>query len=143
MDVNNPDQHSIDTTTMWMTNPAYQGQIWIQYDFSKTYKLHQMLVWNYNGVVRASKFTGFGLKDVIVEYSEDGQIWNVHPENTIQFAQAPGTEGYVYNTTVNFYGVMAKSVRITAKSKWGEAMILRSGLSEVRFMYIPLQAREP
>jgi len=41
--------HSIDTTTMWLSDTSDPGSAWIQYDFDKLYKLHEMLVWNYNG----------------------------------------------------------------------------------------------
>jgi len=37
---------------------------------------------------------------------------------------------------------VAKSVRITANSNWGGPIFNQYGLSEVRFLYIPVNARE-
>jgi len=139
LDDNNPDLHSIDTKSMWLSDTGDPGSVWIQYDFDKLYKLHQMLVWNYNG---SSILTGYGFKDVTIEYSEDSQTWTVLA-GAIEFAQASGKNGYEYNTTVDFKGAAAQSVKITANSNWGGAMYTQYGLSEVRFLYIPVKAREP
>ncbi len=139
LDVNDPDLHSMDTKTMWFSEVSDPGSAWIQYDFDKLYKLNKMLVWNYNG---SSILTGYSLKEVTIEYSEDGQAWTVLPEAN-EFAQATGKDGYEYNTTVDFKGAAAQSVKITANSNWGGAMYTQYGLSEVRFLYIPVNAREP
>ena len=61
----------------------------------------------------------------------------------MQFAQAPATAGYAHNTTVDFGGVLAQYVKITAKSNWSLLGLKQYGLSEVRFFYIPVQARVP
>ena len=62
--------------------------------------------------------------------------------NVPQFARAPGTAGYAANTTVSFGGVTAKFVKLTINSTWG-GMSAVTGLSEVRFSYVPVQARAP
>ncbi len=140
LDPNNMDLHTKNTEDMWATDPAAFGEpAWIQYDFDKLYKLHQMLVWNYNGEIILS---GFGVKDVNIEYSEDGENW-AKLAGADQFAKAPGTAGYEYNTTVEFNGVAAKSVRINVLSNWGGGFYDQYGLSEVRFMYIPVRASMP
>jgi hypothetical protein len=133
------DQHSVDTKTMWLSGEGDPGSAWIRYDFDRLYKLNQMLVWNYNG---PSILGGYGLQAVTVEYSEDGQVWTVLPGAT-EFAQATGEDSYEANTTVDFGGVVAKAIRITAQSNWGGEMYTQYGLSEVRFLYIPMAAREP
>jgi len=133
------DMHSIDTKTMWLSDTSDPGSAWIQYDFDKLYKLHQMLVWNYNGPFL---LTGFSIRDVTIEYSTEGATWTVLGDAN-EFAQAPGTDGYEHNTTVDFNNVVAKSVRITANSNWGGPIFNQYGLSEVRFLYIPVNAREP
>jgi len=133
------DLHSIDTKAMWVSKNGEPGPAWVQYDFDKPYKLHQMLVWNYNG---PSLLTGFGFKAVSVEYSTDGSTWTALPD-VGEFARAPGANGYAYNTTVDFAGVAAQSVRITANSNWGGPIFGQYGLSEVRFLYIPVRARYP
>jgi len=139
LDPNNIDLHTTNTTDMWSTNPANFGEpAWIQYDFDKVYKLHQMLVWNYNGEIILS---GFGVKDVNIEYSEDGENWT-KLAGADQFAKAPGTANYKYNTTVEFNGLAVKAVRINILSNWGGGFYNQFGLSEVRFMVIPVHARE-
>ncbi|MFB0553413.1 MAG: LamG-like jellyroll fold domain-containing protein, partial [Phycisphaerae bacterium] len=133
------DLHSIDTTNMWLSDTGDPGSAWIQYDFDKPYKLYEMLVWNYNGPFL---LTGFSIRDVTIEYSTDGATWTVLPDAK-EFAQAPGADGYQCNTTIDFGSVVAKSVRITANSNWGGPIFNQYGLSEVRFLYIPVNAREP
>ena len=59
-----------------------------------------------------------------------------------QFAQATGSTTYAANTTVNFGGIAAKYVKLTINKTWG-GISPTAGLSEVRFSYIPVQAREP
>lgn len=135
------DLHSTDTTTMWRTAEDDAGPIWIQYEFDKPYKLHEMNVWNYNG---ESILSLFGLKDVSVEYSLDEVNWT-QLENISEFAQASGTLEYAANTTVAFEGAAAKYVRINPTSIWGSGIFNSDqyGLSEVRFSAIPVAARYP
>jgi hypothetical protein len=54
--------------------------------------------------------------------------------------QATARATYAANTG-RFQGVAARYVRLTVNSGWG--MMGQYGLSEVRFLYIPAQAREP
>ncbi|MEN6333743.1 MAG: hypothetical protein ABFE01_05740, partial [Phycisphaerales bacterium] len=56
--------------------------------------------------------------------------------------QAPGSPDYTAGTTVDFGGVSAKFVKLTINSNWGGAAPQVS-LAEVRFLYVPVQAREP
>ena len=132
------DLHSKGETDMWLSSNEPLGA-WIEYQFDKVYKLREMWVWNSNQMVEP--LVGFGLKDVTIEYSTNGTDYTTLG-TTHEFAQAPGTAGYVRNTTVDFGGVAAKYVRLTANSNWGGIMP-QYGLSEVRFLYIPVQAREP
>ena len=60
---------------------------------------------------------------------------------TVEFAQAPGAAGYAHDT-VDFGGLGAKYVRLTAASNWG-GILPQYGLSEVRFTHIPVSARVP
>jgi hypothetical protein len=132
------DLHSNKEKDMWLSSTEPSGA-WIQYEFDKVYKLHQMWVWNSNQTVES--FLGFGFKDVTIDYSTNGTDYTTLG-TTHQFARAPGAAGYAYNTTIDFTGVGAKYVRLTANSNWGGIMP-QYGLSEVRFFYIPVQAREP
>jgi hypothetical protein len=131
------DLHGTDSATSW-TSTGVQPN-WIQYQFDKVYKLDKLLVWNSNQVVEV--LMGFGAKNVTIEYSVDGTMWTTLP-NVPEFARAPGTPGYAANTTVNFGGVQAKFVKLTINANWG-GLAPQTGLSEVRFSYIPVQAQAP
>jgi len=83
---------------------------------------------------------GVGAKAVKVEYSVDGMAWTTLGEFT--FAQASGTAAYTANTTIDFGDVVAKYVKLTIDNNWG-GLLSQCGLSEVRFSYVPVWAREP
>ncbi len=131
------DQHSTMAPDMWLSSAGVQPA-WIQYEFDKTYKLHQLLVWNSNQLIES--FLGLGAKDVTIETSLDGTDWTALADE-VQFAQAPGPTDYTYSTIVDFAGPLAKFVRITVNTGWG--LLPQYGLSEVRFLYIPTFARNP
>ncbi|KKL45908.1 hypothetical protein LCGC14_2350920, partial [marine sediment metagenome] len=139
LDVNDLDLHSTELTDMWISNIAGPQPTWIQYEFDKVCKLHQMWVWNHNTLNEPA--IGFGVKEATIEYSADGANWTTLG-TTHEFARAPGAAGYAYNTTVDFGGVAVKYVRLTISSNWG-GLLPQYGLSEVRFLYIPVWAREP
>ena len=133
--LNDMDQHSVQPLDMWLaqgTNP------WIQYEFDKAYKLHELLIWNSNQVIEA--FIGFGVKELTVETSTDGTTWT-RLEDVTQIAQAPGSADYAANTAVALGGITAKYVKLTMVSAHG--FTGQFGLSEVRFLAIPTLAREP
>ncbi|MHC4807136.1 MAG: discoidin domain-containing protein, partial [Planctomycetota bacterium] len=132
------DLHSNEETDVWLSSSEPLGA-WIEYQFDKVYKLHQMWVWNSNQVVEP--LVGFGLKDVTIEYSTNGTDY-MTLGTTAEFARAPGAAGYAHNTTIDLGGAVAKYFRLTANSNWGGIMP-QYGLSEVRFFYVPLRAREP
>ena len=102
-------------------------------------KLHEMLIWNYN--VQFEPILGFGLKDRHRGVLENGTDWMLLGD--VEFAQATANATYEANTTIAFNGVAAQYVRLTANSRWGSIGDTQYGLSEVRFTYIPAQAREP
>jgi len=133
------DLHSTASTAMWLSSMGASEPVWIQYEFDRAYKLHELWVWNYN--VTLEPVVGYGFKDVEIECSLDGTTWTLPKE--AQFAQASAADGYAHNTTVELDGVMARYVRLTAKSNWSEIGLKQCGLSEVRFFYVPLAAREP
>ena len=131
------DGHSVASGDMWLALPPAEGDLYIEYEFDSVLKLYQMLVWNYN--VQFEVMLGFGLKDVTVEYSENGADWMALGD--VELAQGASSAGYTANTTVDFGGVAAKYVRLTVNSAYGTTGSY--GLSEVRFLYIPVNAREP
>jgi len=137
--LNDNGEHSISPTDMWISNSAGPQPTWIKYEFDKEYTLHEMWVWNSNQSIEPS--FGFGMKNVTVEYSLDDINW-MQLEGVSEFKRANGLGDYTHNTIVDFNGVVAKYVRITANSNWG-GILLQYSLSEVRFFYIPVQARLP
>ncbi len=130
------DEHSVESTDMWLGGPGDEA-VYIQYQFDGIYKLHEMLVWNYN--VQFEPILGFGLKDVTIAYSEDGEDWTALGD--VEFAKATAKTTYTANTIVDFKGKVARFVRLHVHSNWGT--MSQYGLSEVRFLFIPTQAREP
>ena len=137
--LNASDLHSAANTDMWLSSVTGSQPTWIQYEFDRVYKLHQMWIWNYNTSVEP--VIGFGLKQAIIEYSTDGVNWTTLG-TTHEFTRGPGVAGYAPNTTIDLGGVAAKYVKITANSNWG-GILKQYGLSEVRFFSIPVSAREP
>jgi hypothetical protein len=130
------DQHSTEATAMWLSGMGDPSPS-IQYEFDKAYKLHELWVWNSNQPVES--FVGLGAKDVTIETSTDGVAWTVLAD-TPPFAQAPGQANYAHNTTIDLGGTVAQYVKLTISA--GHGMIPQYGLSEVRFLYVPTNARE-
>ncbi|HUT44837.1 MAG TPA: hypothetical protein VMX36_01075, partial [Sedimentisphaerales bacterium] len=124
---------------MWLSIKDGVQPTWIEFEFERAYKLHEMWVWNSNDSLES--LIGLGFKDVTIEYSANGIDYTALG-TTHEFARAPGAPGYAHDTTIDFGGVAAKNVRLTANSNW-EGIFDQFGLSEVRFFYIPVHAREP
>ena len=133
------DLHSTASDAMWVSSMTGAQPTWIRYAFDKAYKLRELWVWNHN--TEFEPILGYGFKDVTVEYSTDGTTWKTLKD--VQFAQATALAGYAHNTTVDLGGVMAQYVRLTAKSNWSLVGLKQYGLSEVRFYYVPVEARAP
>jgi len=135
--LNENDEHSADSADMWLAKPVGDEPLTIAFEFDQVYKLHEMLIWNYN--VAVELLLGFGAKDVTIEYSENGADWAVLGD--VVFNQGTTKSDYTANTTVDLGGVAAQYVKITVNGAYGA--LGQYGLSEVRFLYIPVQAREP
>jgi len=106
-------QHSTDAADMWLADVSDEPA-WIQYEFDRVYKLHEMVVWNCN--VQFELVMGMGLKDVTIEYSENGTGWTSLGD--FEFAQATAKPSYACNTTVDFGGVVQG--RTSARRRRGE-----------------------
>ncbi|MCI8360542.1 MAG: hypothetical protein HFE86_04290, partial [Clostridiales bacterium] len=143
------DNHS-NAFTMWHTDGHPGANAWVQLDFDRAYPLDEMWVWNMN----QSGNTGRGLKNVRIQYTADGIVWqDLQPEAGMTFTG--GVEGYPFqlaqatgqddmaatnlndgsNTPIRFGGALAKHVKISAHpdagtGSWGDVYF---GLSEVRF----------
>ena len=132
------DTHSIGPDTMWFSASPDMDP-WIQFDFDGVKKLDTMKVWNSNGAAEAA--IGWGVKDVEIAYSTDGETWTVL-EGAAQFGRAPGNPAYNAFDEVDFGGAAAKMVRLNIASNWG-GLLMSYSLSEVQFAAIPASARTP
>ena len=130
--------HVISPESMWFS-ASVDLDPWIQYDFDEVKKLDVMAVWNANS--SAEMAIGWGVKDVQIEYSADGENWDVL-EGAIQLSRATGSPTYNQSDEIDFGGVAAKAVRLNIKSNWG-GILMSYGLSEVQFKMIPVAARTP
>ena len=124
---------------MWLSSGDGAQPTWIEYEFDRAYKLHEMWVWNSNDSLES--LIGLGFKEVIIEYSANGTDFATLG-TTHEFARAPGAPDYAHDITIDFGGVAARHVRLTANSNWG-GIFSQFGLSEVRFFQIPVHARVP
>jgi hypothetical protein len=131
--------NNIGNGNMWLSAPDGNQPTWIEFEFDKAYKLHEMWVWNSNESLEP--VIGIGFKDVTIEYSTDGTDYTILG-TTHEFARASGANDYAHNTTIDFGNVPAKYVRLTANSNWG-GLLNQYGLSEVRFLHKPVHANEP
>ncbi|MFC1766475.1 discoidin domain-containing protein [Planctomycetota bacterium] len=131
------DLHSATNTDMWLSSAVDPDAAWIQYELDTVYKLHEMLVWNHNSSLELA--VGFGIREATIEYSIDGNDWTTLGD--FEFAQASGTAGLSATNTVDLSGVAAKYVKIIANSNWG-GVFPQKGLSEVRLLAVPVNARE-
>jgi hypothetical protein len=133
------DQHGTTPSTMWLSDSKTAGDIWIQYQFDKVYKLDQMWVWNFNS--EAEPDLGVGFADTTIAYSVDGTNWTtLYPTYTMQDGTALTT--YACNNKIDMKSVAAKYVKLTAKNNIAGGT-KSAGLSEVRFYWIPAYATSP
>jgi hypothetical protein len=123
--------------TMWLSAEDANQPAWIEYDLGRVYKLDEMWVWNSNESLE--QWIGIGFKEVVIDYSVDGIEFETLG-TTHEFNQATGQPDYAHNTTIDFNGISARYVRLTAKSNF-KSMLDQYSLSEVRFFYVPVQAR--
>ncbi len=130
------DLHGTEPKTMWVSAKGAATPVWLQYDLGKVYKLQDMWVWNYN--VDFEEALGLSIQNATIEYSADAVNWTTL--GSFDFAQGISADNYEHNTTVAFGGVAVRYVKITANSTYGGKQY---GLSEVRFYYFPVTAREP
>ncbi|NQV35635.1 MAG: discoidin domain-containing protein, partial [Phycisphaeraceae bacterium] len=128
--------HAIASEAMWFT-AAVDLDPWIQFEFDGVKKLDIMKVWNSNGAAESA--IGWGVKDVEIVYSVDGENWDVL-EGATQISRAPGSPTYNTPDEIDFGGAAVKVVRLNIQSNWG-GILMSYGLSEVQFNMIPAAAR--
>ena len=130
--------HGISSEDMWFT-AAVDLDPWIQFEFEGVKQLDSMRVWNSNSSAEVA--IGWGVKDVEIAYSVDGESWDVL-EGATQFSRATSSPTYDAFDVIAFGGVPAKYVRLNISSNWG-GILMSYSLSEVQFDMIPAQARTP
>ena len=134
--------HVMDTNcdAMWLSERDV-GDLYLAFDFGSCIRLGYMCVWNFN---QPDGF-GAGIKKARIEYSLDGENWQLFSEAV--FAQATGKANMRAtnlndgkNSPVNFNGLSARYIRLMPDTKTGEGCWgkyvegqIRYGLSKVRF----------
>lgn len=104
-------------------NPVRGGGHWIQYDLGQSFTLFELRVWNMN----APDILDYGVRDVVIDMSVDGETWTEFGQYTVP--QASGDPLYPGDEILNFDSAQARFVLITAIDNYGGQCY---GLSEVR-----------
>jgi len=125
-----PERHSTNFFDGWIScepapspNPVRPKSHFIMYDFGKIYKLGQMKIWNTND----PSHLDWGMRDVVIDYSIDGQNWSTAGEFT--FAQASGLSTYEGDPGPFLNDIEARFLLITGLTNYGGECF---GLSEFR-----------
>jgi hypothetical protein len=126
---------------MWMTDGNFAevqcpgcatvGSAWIKYEFDQPYSLGTLWIWNHNQDSGSLDSLMRGIQNATIEYSTDGVTYTTL--GSYVFGDATHFGGYEHNTEINFNGITAKYVVITAAMTDGSYGSLYRGLSEVRF----------
>ncbi len=136
--LNAADQHSANTDHMWAGTPNPSEPSYLQFNFDGVYKLSEMMVWNYN--MQFEAFLGYGIKNITLEYSQDGTDWTMLGD--FELAQGTGSATYAANSIVPLDGVAAKHLRMTINSNFSNTTSVY-GCSEIRILSVPVQASGP
>ena len=125
------DRHSALQVDNWLScemteNPNIErgSSHWIQYDFGHTYSLNESTFWNCN----AYGNTGAGIRNYVVDFSNDGLTWTEFGE--FELARAEASTFYEGETGPDFEGLTARYILITALSSYDSSCAC---LSEIRF----------
>lgn len=134
----------------WTATDSAQAELQIDYDLGEVVPLGEMWIWNYNEVGKdRSSYTQYGLKDIRIEYSTNGEDWQEWkgPGHPYRLAQASG-DSFIpatnlddgHQTPIQFQGTPIRYLRMTVdtmpgQGNWAEADSDEHifGLSEVRF----------
>jgi hypothetical protein len=117
---------------MWSSGFVYYGgdeNAYIEFDLGQNYTVDRFRIWNYN----ESGFTFRGFKEVTVQYSQNGTVWQSLSQR-FRFAQAPGLETYTGEEYPVTYPFNARYVRFIADSTHRNFPFVElAGLGKVRF----------
>ncbi|MDF1695099.1 MAG: T9SS type A sorting domain-containing protein [Saprospiraceae bacterium] len=126
-----PDRHNTSWTDGWVScvetdspNVKRDPGHWIMYDFGDQYSLHKSTIWNFN----VPDTTQRGMRDIVIDYSNDGQTWTEITE--FEVPEAPGSAFYQGDDGPNFEGIVARYVLISILNNYGDANCV--GMSELR-----------
>lgn len=126
-----PDRHSTSFTDAWVSCEASESPNikrdpghWIMYDFGTQYSLHESKIWNFN----VPDTTVRGARDIVVDYSNDGETWIELGDFTL--LEAPGSAFYQGDEGPDFDGVVARFVLISILNTHGDPNC--AGISEVK-----------
>lgn len=135
--------NSMNAFTMWHShaNPDESsafpgtsiGTVWISFEFDAIYELNEFWLWNHN----QPGYTSRGLKNVVIEYSVDGEKWKTYsPDNTDYWIipEASGLSGQQPSFIIDCNNIQAKYFVITTTGEKGNYGDDYYGLSEVRFV---------
>lgn len=125
-----PDRHNTTWFEAWISctksenpNPDRGVSHWIMYDLAHQYELGQVHLWNSNDPKNLDR----GVKELIVDYSTDGENWT--EQGTYNIEMANGKSTYEGLDGPNFDGTEARYLLLTAKSSHGDDC---AGFSEIR-----------
>jgi hypothetical protein len=125
-----PDRHSTNFFDGWVSceaapspNPGRPASHFIMYDFGKVFKLGQMTIWNSNDPAHLD----WGMRDVAIDYSADGENWYTAGDFT--FGQASGLSTYEGEQGPFLGDIEARYLLITALTNYGGSCY---GLSEMK-----------
>lgn len=110
-------------------NPARSNSHWILLDLGHVYQLGASHIWNYN----VQGATNKGMKNIIIDYSTDGNNWSQATTTTV--AQASGQVSYAGVTGPDLTGTTARYILISATDNWGHTSC--AGLSEIKINVTP------
>ena len=132
----NPAFHDTNYQYTWLsTNQANVSGQFLRFDLGAVTPLDRVRIWNYNQVYAGAPYTGRGMKDVQIQFSNNGTTFTT--VLATQFAQAPGVNAYP-GFDVDLTGLgSTRYVRIVALSNWNnnspDAYGNFVGLSEAMF----------
>jgi|SRR5687768_8352970 len=125
-----PDRHSTNFFDGWIScepaanpNPLRPKSHFIMYDFGKVFMLGKMRIWNTND----PSHLDWGMRDVAIDYSIDGENWLHAGDYT--FPQASGLSTYEGAAGPDLLEIEARYLLITALNNYGGECF---GLSEMR-----------
>ncbi len=112
-------------------NPAREKTHWIKYNLGQTYQLGKMKIWNLN----APKVLDDGIKEIVIDYSQDGIEWFEAGKITVE--QATGLSSYEgVDDIYDFNDIKARYILITVLSTYSNGNC--AGFSELKIEATPV-----